>query len=101
MDRAALFGPYAERRRRAQGLAGVALGGFGPPFGLMAVGFDYGPVAFAIILALTLAGAVAGGFALRDATRSGDVPAGAFGALAVFASSAWLLGFVMASLLPT
>ena len=100
MDRARLLGPYTETRRRAQGLAGVALGGFGPPFGLMATGFAFGPVALAVVLVLTLAGAVVGGLALRDATRVDDVPAGAFGVLAVFASGAWALGFVLASFLP-
>lgn len=101
LPRGTLLGPYSERRRRAQGLAGVALGGFGPPFGLMAVSFAYDATAFAIILVMTLAGATLGVLAVRDANRAGDVPGGAFGVLAVFASAAWLVGFAMASLLPT
>lgn len=96
-----LLGPYSERRRRVQGLAGVAVGGFGPPFGLMASGWRFDGAAAVAILLLTVAGMVLGALALRDATRAGDVPAGAFGTLAVFASGAWLLGFAMASLLPT
>lgn len=90
---------WDERRRRALGLAAVALAGFGPPFVLMATGWTLATGALVALLATCALGAALGAAVLADARRKEDVPAGAFGALAILAALGWTVGFALPFLL--